>query len=143
MADTVFRTKIESTKVEEKPQVTSQQAKPVVDVEPPYLDYTKVNTKPFVADYFQLGDIWDDPLGGFPKEVSTIENYFQHKIQTGEIANSQSAVKNEIKKILKMNNLSQEERPLVKIETLAAYIQFLMKTEDIKYQLRRKYATNT
>ena len=80
-------------------------------------------------------------MGGFPKEISTIESYLQHKIQSGELPNSQSAVKQEINKMLKMTNVNKEERSLVKVETLAAYVKFLMKTEDIRYNLRRYAST--
>lgn len=137
MTDTVFRQKIEHTKEEDRPIQSSEQAKPIVSVEPPYLDYQKVNSRPYVADYFQLGEMWDDPVGGFPKEVSAIENYIQQKIVDGDMANSQSAVKEELKRILKINNLQKEERSILKIETLAANIQFLKKTDDIKHNMRR------
>lgn len=125
----------------DRAQVTaSNQAKNVTEVEPPYLDYMNDNAKPYVADHYRLGDNWDDPYGGFPVEISTIEGYLRGRIQNGEIANSTSAVKEELKKLEKMTNVSKEERPLIKIETLAAYVRFLQKTNDIKSNLR-KYGT--
>lgn len=138
MAETVFR---EKTEVETKPEVSPEGKEPTrgteVKEEVPYLDYEKEHNHPHSVDYFQLGDTWEDPVGGFPEEISVIEEYLEKKIKEGEIANSVSAIREKLKSIEKMTNLKKEERPLVKIETMAAYIKFLMETDKIKYNLRR------
>lgn len=106
-------------------------------IEVPYLDYERSEGRPFTAEYFNLGDTWDEPMGGYPKEIGVIEGYFEKKINEGEIANSSEAVKEELKKMLKFTGINKEERNVIKIETIAAYIKFLSTREEIKKNLRR------
>jgi hypothetical protein len=106
-------------------------------VEVPYTDYKNQYNHPYTVDYFKLGDRWQDPVGGFEKEVFLIENYIDNKIQGGEIANSVQAIKDMIKKMEKFNNIDKEERVIIKIETLAHYVEFLMKNEQTRRNLRR------
>lgn len=108
-----------------------------VEIEPPYLDYVKESSKPYLAEYFGLGDTWNDRQGGFPEEIEAIEGYVREKIESGDIANSINAVKELIKGLEKMNNLTKEERAVVKIEVLANYIEFMNKNAEVKKNLRR------
>lgn len=142
--NTIFRTKTEVTPTE---QPTSEVKSPAHtnttdDIEVPYLDYEKQNAKPYSVDYFKLGDTWMENVGGFPDEVASIEGYISKKINEGEIANSVNAVKNLLKGMEKMNNLTHEERPVVKIEILANYVEFLSKNEQVKSNLRRYNANS-
>jgi len=138
MTDTVFRTPVQvNTTPEKLPEAKESHSHSVVDVEVPYLDYESQNSKPYTADYFELGDTWNDPAGGFPKEISMIESYIKERVNSGEIGNSLSAIKNEIKSLEKMNNLKGEERAVVRIEVLSAYIEFMQKKSKIKSNLRR------
>lgn len=134
MIDTVFRTKQSEEKVETKPLVDTKQAKPIVNVEPPYLDYTKVHSHPFLVDHLQLGDRWEETFGS---EVGLVENYLQRQIENGELSNSLTAVKNEIKRLEKINNISKEERPVMKAGILSAYVKFLMEADKVRYNVRK------
>lgn len=137
---TTFREKVEVNEQTQAPRPVSTERGPQESsVEVPYLDYESANSKPFSVEYFNLGDLWDDPEGGFTDEVSTIEEYFAKKIETGELANSISAVKHELKEIEKLHDLKDEERMTVKIGTIASYIKFLNETDGIKFN-SRKYA---
>lgn len=107
------------------------------NVEVPYTDYQKVNGKPYTVDHFQLGNTWDDPDGGFEPEVMIIENYLKEKIRNGELANTKSAVKNELKQLERMNNLKNEERVVIKLGTLASFIKFLNETKQLNYNYRK------
>lgn len=107
------------------------------DIAVPYSDYESQNSKPYTADYFKLGDTWSDRAGGFPEEIGKIEQYIGGKIDRGEIANSVTAVTNLIKGMEKFNNLSKEERAVVKIEVLSNYAEFMMKNEETRNKLRR------
>ena len=109
--------------------------------EVPYLDYEREHNHPYSVDYFELGDTWKDPKSGFPEEVSLIESYVESQINSGEIPNSVTAIKDMIKGMEKMNNLNKEERPVVKIEVLTAYIKFLMEKAEIKKSVSR-YGNN-
>jgi hypothetical protein len=138
MNDAVFRTATQSEPSEESvPTGKESSTGSVTDVEVPYLDYAKEKNHPYPVDHYQLGDRWQDPVGGFPKEIAVIEGYIEEKIKSGELANSVNSIKDYIKKLEKLNNIQAEERPLVKIETLAAYIEFLQKTDKLKQNLKR------
>ena len=137
MTNTVFRTKNEPIAEQKLPEGKEPSRGSEVDVEVPYLDYEKANGQPYLAEYFKLGDTWNDSEGGFPQEIHKIRSYVEDKIQSGEVANSISAIKDLIKRMEKVNNLTKEERAVVKIEVLANYVEFLMKNEDIKRNLRR------
>jgi hypothetical protein len=125
---------VEQTTTESKPVKASEQAKPVVEVEPPYLDYTKVHNHPYLVDHLQLGDRWEE---GFSSEVGLVESYIKGRIENGDIPNSLTAVKEEIKKLEKINNISKEERPVMKAGILSAYVKFLMEADKVKYNIRK------
>lgn len=108
-----------------------------VDVEVPYLDYEASSGHPFLVDHYNLGDSWADPMGGFPKEVENLEEYVSDQIRSGEIANSAADVKGLIKRLEKMTNVDKESRPVVKIEILSAYVDFLRRTDSTRKNLRR------
>lgn len=134
MNTSVIRTPIKPS-TESLPEGKESSSHSVVNVEPPYLDYEAQNSKPYMAEYFELGDNWNDKMGGFSTELSTINNYIEQKIKSGDIGNSIEAVRREIKSLEKINNLKGEERPVVKIEILSAYIEFLNKKLNIKTNL--------
>jgi len=139
MADTVFRNQSTATTAQ-PPKVESKndaQATPNSGVEVPFNDYEMEHGHPYLVDHFQLGDTWNDAVGGFPKEITTINSYIEGKIKNGDIANSVTAIRSLIRGMEKMNNLTQEERTVVKIETLSNYVEFLMKNDALKGNLRR------
>jgi hypothetical protein len=113
------------------------------DTDVPYTDYESTNGRPYTVEYFKLPDTWKEHMGGFVPEVSAIEEYFTSRINSGEIANSHTAVKNELKKIERLTNMTKEERALVKIEAVSAYVEYLMKLERTKYNLRRYSGNRT
>lgn len=132
-----FRTATTPTPSAEAPRVANDKVTiPGASVEPPFTDYEKEKSKPFTVEYYQLGDTWKDPDGGFYKEVSLIEDYFKEQIKSGEIANTVSAVKSRIKEIEKVIHLNNEERPIMKISLTAAYLKFLTESNQIKSNIR-------
>ena len=117
------------------PEAKEQLSQATVEAEIPYESYQETTGKPFIADCYSLGDYWEP----FSKEINTINSYVNRKIQTGEIASSQGAVKELLKGMEKMNNLRNEERTVVKLGVLAAYVKFLESSEEVK-QNTIKYA---
>jgi hypothetical protein len=103
-----------------------------IKIEVPYLD-----NKTFLDDYFGLGVTWHDQDAAFYPEVQKIDTYIKEKIDDGEIANDQTAVKTFIKSLEKVNNLKGETRAVVKLEVLANYIDFLTKNDSLKSKLKR------
>lgn len=139
--DSVIRTKQEIPVEAEKPKenVIPIQSKIEDHVEVPYLD-----ADGFLEEYFKLGIQWRDADAVFNEDLHKIDIYLSDMIQSGEIANSKSAVLNELKKMEKMNNLTKEERSVVKLEVMGNYAEFLMKNTKLKSNLRRyNYANQT
>ena len=141
MANSIFRSRQpDSVELINTPEVKIPESKDLITtsietgVEVPYTDYEQVNRKPYTVEHYQLGDRWEE---GYAEEVATIEAYLKNKIDTGEIANSISAVKYELKNLEKINNLVHEERSVVKTGIIAAYVKFLMETDNIKYNVRK------
>ena len=134
MGDTTFRTKQIVEEAVEKPTIPVVETQMEVEdhIEVPYLD-----AKNFLEDYFQLGTQWKDADEVFAEDLFKLDIYFADLIDQGYIANSQSAVKNELKKMEKLNNLIKEERSVVKLEVLGNYAEFLTKNNNLKSKLRR------
>ena len=137
MPDTTFRTKAETTAPEVSPKGKTPAVIDTTEEAVPYLGYEKEHNHPFTVDHFKLGDTWEDPTGGFPKEISLIEEYLQKKIQTGELADNVEAIKRKLKEIEKVTGVKDETRSIIRIETIAAYVKFLMESDKIKFNIQR------
>ncbi len=57
------------------------------------------------------------------------------------MANSINAVKDRLKEILKVTNMSKEERNVIKIEIVASYIKFLQDSDNIRHNVKRYGST--
>lgn len=134
--DTTVRTPV-TLAVEPELKAANGPASSVSSVEVPYLSYEQAHGHPHTVEYYKLGDTRANPEGGFPKEVGVIEEYLTNKINSGDLPDDVEAIKDHLKGIEKVTNLSKHERALVKVETIAAYVEFLMKTDQIKYNLKR------
>jgi hypothetical protein len=137
--DLVFRTK-QAPAVVEPMKPIQKGAEPLSDseIEPPYLDYEREKHQPYLVDYFNLGEYWQDKVGGFEKEIGTINNYIKDEIEQGRLDNSVEAVNAALKKIEKLAGFDKTERTTIKIAQMAAFTEFLYKTRDIK-QNQYKY----
>jgi hypothetical protein len=136
MSDVTFRTRIDTYEEPKKEEVITKGFQTtIVHEEVPYTEYQTEHGKPYLADYYKLGDTWEV----FNEEVSTIEDYLKRKIETGEIANDIETIKKEIKKMEKLNNLKDEPRTTIKLGTLNSYIKFLNDVDGVKFNWR-KYA---
>lgn len=142
MKGTTFRTQ---TIPAEVPKETAKTKEPTdkkaplheASVEPSYLDYEVIKGKPYLVKHFELGDTWNEPVGGFTKELAVIGEYIESEIKTGKIGNDISSVKEVIKKAEKMTNQTKETRLVMKLGILSEYMKFLMKVDKIKYNAQR------
>lgn len=136
-SDSAFRTKAQAQPQPQQAEYKKTEDVPRdgstgEDIEAPFTEYRTVNAYPFLVEYFDLGDSWKEKLGGFEKEVDLIEGYFKDKIEEGKMRNETDLVKDEIKKIFKLNKIDRSERVTMQIEKLAAYIEFLKRTDKIE-----------
>lgn len=106
-----------------------------VEVEPPYTSYEIDKGKPFIVDHYELGSLWNETdmySNGYKTEVDAIDTYLTHLINTGEINNTLESVKNKLKSIEKMLNIPKDARTANRVGQVAAYVEFLIKADDIK-----------
>lgn len=142
MVDVVFRTAA-TPKVAQQESVSGKEVdnKKIQghdsEIDPPYTDFERVKGHPYTVDYFELGDLWDRPEGSFKKEVSLIEEYLTNKINTGKMGNNREAVKKELKRIEKLVDVDKTDRKITRIETIAAYVEFLMRADKIRFNISR------
>jgi len=142
MADTAFRTPaVPDKSPSERGLKSSNDTHSEIDsqIPVPFKDYENTNGKPFTVDHYELSDTWRDRDGGFGEEVAIIEAYLHSRIDNGDIENSQDAIKRELKKIEKLTSMKDEGRIVIKIGNIAAYSEFLMKSENIKYNSKKYY----
>lgn len=106
------------------------------NVKAPFTDYEKTTGKPFVLEHYGLGtlvnrgDIYDSSV--FTSEVENINSYINHQIEKGEVSNTVDGVKNELKRIEKLINVKPDARASMRIQLVAEYAAFLLKSEGIK-----------
>jgi hypothetical protein len=141
MTDTVFRTAQEITP-QDAPTFEGPADKKIpplsTDVESPYSEFAKEKGHSYVLEYYELGhlvnrgDIYD--ANAFESEVNAIDVYLDHQIKKGEVNNTITAVQNELKRIEKMANIKKDARSSMKLELVAEYAKFLLKSEGIKLQ---------
>jgi len=133
MSDTTFRTAVETPPASTEPLAHAEEVKHSGDNIPvPHTDYAKFHQKPFTVDYFGLGDSWNDPVGGYPKEITQIESFIQEKIDSGEYPNTTEAVKTRLRSLEKLTGLEKDERLPIKIETLVSYMKFMKEKDNIR-----------
>ena len=121
-----FKTKVDPVDI--KPTEFKESKGPktplTTKVEVPYTDYQTENGRPYTADHYDLGELWDEGRA-FNQEVGIIEDYIESKIRSGEWANNRRSVKTELAKIEKLTNMKDETRPVVKIGTVSEYIKIM------------------
>jgi hypothetical protein len=109
------------------------------DVEPAFTLYESAKNQSFIAEY--LGLTGDGNKEVYENEIQTIENYFKEKVKRGDIENTTDAVKSVLKKAEKDLKFEEEDRTVVKVEKLVAYLKFKLEVEDIM-EKNRKYGYN-
>lgn len=102
-------------------------------VEAPFTSYEQENSHPYIVDHYELGSSARE----FDEEIKNIEGYFKDQADHGKIDNSISTVKGLIAKYEKMANIGKEERTVMKIAKLSAFIKFLRETGEIERNLQR------
>jgi len=131
--DNTYRVASEPEKTSEAPQVKppTEVTEVPSKVEPPYSEYETKNNKPYAVDYFELGRYWNTGEL-YTKEIETISTYISHLVNTGEINNSTDSVSKKLKAIEKMINVKPDDRAASRVGRVAAYMEFLIKADNIK-----------
>ena len=134
MNDVVFRTKQDVQEPAKNENIVGKEVQTErIHEAVPYTQFQNENGKPFLANYYDLGDNWEV----FNEEISTIEDYLKRKVEVGEVADDIETIKKEIKRMEKLNNLKDEPRTTIKIGTVASYIKFLNDVDGVKFNWRK------
>ena len=135
--DNTYRTaakpssEVETTSQDIKSGVNKDVTVAPTTVQVPFSEYEKKNGKPYPVDYFDLGRFWN--TGDiYTKEVETINTYIDHLVATGELNNTIDSVKSKLKSIEKMINIAPDDRRAARVGKVAAYMEFLIKSDNIK-----------
>lgn len=136
MTDTTYRTAttVPPSDSKSSTEPVKQAEKGIIyqtDIEPPLSEYETKRGKPYSVDYFDLGSFWDTGEI-YSKEVDSIETYISHLVNTGELNNTVEAAKSKLKSIEKMVNADPNDRKANRVGKVAAYIEFLIKADNIK-----------
>lgn len=102
-------------------------------VEVPYTSYEQENHHPYIVDHYELGNSSSE----FESEIKNIDGYFRDQADHGKIDNKVSTVGSLIAKYEKMANIGKEERTVMKIAKLSAFIDFLRSTDNINKQVSK------
>lgn len=132
MNDSVFRTRKEPLEPVPEAVAKDSPGTSITNVEPPFTSWEGEKGKPYLVEYFGLGDLWKDRVGGFEDEIKTINLYLENEISNGKIDDSVGSIKELMKRMEKESNIEKTDRTVVKIAKLAAYTEFLYKTRDIE-----------
>jgi hypothetical protein len=128
---TVFRTASEPEAPVEQPKPTNgPEVQPEVKVEVPFTLYRADKGKSLIAEHYGIEEGWDDK-NVYGKEIDEIEEYFTEKIEKGDIENSPEVIKGLLKKYEADLKLEKEDRTVVKIQKLIAYLDFKKTVDDI------------
>lgn len=132
MSDSTYRTAIKDVSPAPKLEnQTKEVTQTPTTVEPPFTEYENKNGKPYVVDYFDLGRYWNTGEL-YTKEVASINTYLNHLVNSGELNNSTESIAKKMKSIEKMINVNPDDRKAARVGKVAAYIEFLIKADNIK-----------
>lgn len=130
----VFREPVEAPVISPESPVEPQPSVSDAKVEPPFTDYEQAHGHPFVVDHYELGDTWQEKMGGFLPEVGQITTYLIRQIGMKEVDNSVDAIKDTIKRLERVSNVKKSDRTVTKIAKVAAYVEFLNKVDGAKWR---------
>lgn len=94
----------------------------IVDLPVSYTDFGMQNDKPYVVDYYELGDYWNTDKT-YTSEVKEIDSYIMDKIKKGEVDKSIDSVKYYLKNMDMIADVKQWDTTFVKIQKVLDYIR--------------------
>lgn len=135
MSDVTFRSQITPEAATTEVHGSGIHTPAPAEVEVPFTNYEQEKGKPFLVDYYELGQLWDrgDMYSeAFVPEVEAISLYLEYAISKGDVANTTESVAKELSRIEKMINCRPDQKKSVRIGMVAEYVKFIMKSDEIK-----------
>lgn len=78
---------------------------------------------PYVAQYYEITNIWKEPKGGFESEVRTIESYIKDMVSDDRMDNSTEAADKWLRDLERKADVDKTESTATKLIRMAAYIR--------------------
>lgn len=88
-----------------------------------FATYEADQKRPFMADYFEVPQVWDKEPG-MSRDIKEIEGYIRQQVSDKKIDNSIKAVKEFVKELERKAGLSRYESTPQRIVKLLAYLDF-------------------
>lgn len=125
MSDSTLREKATSLPTDTPVDTAPQDTTSTVDTKVPELlaTYAEDQGKPYVAQYLELDNIWDQDRT-LKYEIEVIEGYVRDQISKGIIDNNVKAGEKFLKELEKSAHISPYESTTNRINKLLAYIDF-------------------
>lgn len=118
--------------VEPQPLPEAKNPDKVISAEPetPIALYQELKGKPYSADYFEMGSLWNDhPSWG--EDLSAIDSYYRSKVASGEFQDSKDSYLALIKEAEKATNTKNASTNL-KVAKIAEFVRFMEKMDKIE-----------
>lgn len=106
-------------------------------VDTPIALYEQLKGKPYTAEYYEVGKIWDNPDLDMKGDIKDIERYYVSKVQHNEVADGKDNFKKFIKSLEKAIGLTDLTPNTVRISKLAKYIKFMEEADKIDKKSRK------
>lgn len=101
-----------------------------------YSTYSSDQGHPYTAKYYGIENIYDEG-DLFSDEIKTVEGYFKSKIESGALADTTQAIRDQIKGIEKVAGIGKNEPTTMRISKLVAYVKFLQETDHLVKDQRK------
>lgn len=109
----------------ESVRVEKSQTDPATEVVPEFSIYEKVNRRPYVSEYFDLGDQYDSLSKDDKATLSEIEDIFRTTIKTKFLKDDRAVVKNLIAGIEKKLGLNNLNDPYYRLDKISKYLRVM------------------
>lgn len=122
-------------KQESQPIVHQGKAKGV------FVGYEHDYGRPFVADYYDIGNLYNSEPDTYHDEVDTISQHIRDLIDGGELDNSLDAASLKLRQLEKLSGVDKTERTVMKLIRLAEYCKFMNNINKAKRDISKYGST--
>lgn len=101
-----------------------------------YATYELDHSKPYLAEYFGINELWNNPDLSYKDELNHIDTYLKGEISDKTLANTTEAVKQRVTKLEKLAGIDQSASPALRVQQLAAFAKYMRQLSDIKMKVK-------
>lgn len=101
-----------------------------------YATYEMDHNRPYLAEYFDIGDLWNNPDLTYKDEVGAIDKYLKSEIADKTLANTTKAVKDRVSQLERLAGVSPNASPALRVQQLAAFADYMSKLSSINLKVK-------